>query len=106
MALADRAVDELRASGGRLRRVALSGLESLTPSELRVARLAASGRTNREIASELFLSVSTIEMHMTRLLRKLDIASRADLPQELTAGKAAAGSNDAITSVSPQPSSR
>jgi tetratricopeptide (TPR) repeat protein len=52
--LAERAETELLATGARPRRIALSGLESLTPSERRVAELAADGGTNREIAQALF----------------------------------------------------
>jgi DNA-binding CsgD family transcriptional regulator len=81
--LAQRAREELRAAGGRLRRSALSGPESLTPSEARVARMAAAGRSNREIAQALFLTVRTIEMHLTNAYAKLEIASRSELPKAL-----------------------
>jgi DNA-binding CsgD family transcriptional regulator len=76
---AERAREEIAASGGRLRREPLSGVESLTPSEHRIAQLAARGLTNRQIAQELFLSKKTVEMHMGRVFRKLDVRSRAQL---------------------------
>ncbi len=57
--LAARARDELVAAGGRPRRPAISGVEALTASELRVARLAAEGATNREIAQRLFVTQKT-----------------------------------------------
>jgi DNA-binding CsgD family transcriptional regulator len=82
-ALADRAREELLAAGGRPRRDALSGRGSLTASERRVAAMAAEGLGNREIAQALFLSVKTIEVHLTRAYRKLGVASRAELPRAL-----------------------
>jgi DNA-binding CsgD family transcriptional regulator len=84
--IARRARDELHVTGARLRNVYLSGAESLTPAELRIARLAADGLTNREIAQRLFLTRKTVEMHMSRCLRKLDISSRKDLPAAIGAG--------------------
>lgn len=78
-ALAERAADELRASGARPRRRAISGLDALTPSERRVAELASAGRTNREIAQELFVTLATVETHLTRVYRKLDLDGRAGL---------------------------
>jgi DNA-binding CsgD family transcriptional regulator len=79
----ERARDELTATGAKPRRVMLSGVESLTPSELRVARLAASGMGNREIAQDLFVSVKTVETHLGSAYRKLDISSRTELPEAL-----------------------
>ena len=75
--------DELRASGARLRRDRTSGAGALTPAEERVAREAASGYTNREIAQRLFISPKTVEMHLQRSYRKLDISSRVDLTAAL-----------------------
>ena len=75
--LAETARSELRASGIRLRREAASGADALTPSERRIADMAAAGLSNPEIAQELFLTVKTIEMHLTRVYRKLDIGRRA-----------------------------
>ena len=74
--LVERARDELRAAGARPRREAVSGLEALTASELRVARLAAAGRTNSEIAQELWLSVKTVETHLSHAYGKLDLAGQ------------------------------
>ena len=73
------AEEELRATGARPRRLVLSGAEALTPSERRVAGLAAGGLTNRQIAQELFLSPKTVEMHLAASYRKLDVGSRHDL---------------------------
>lgn len=83
-ALADRAADELRASGARPRRRAISGIDALTPSERRVADLAASGRTNREIAEQLFITMVTVETHLTRVYRKLDLDGRTSLADALS----------------------
>ena len=81
--LARRARDELRASGARPRRAALSGVESLTASEHRVAVLAAHGRSNREIAQELYVTQRTVETHLTHVFQKLHIGSRAELARTL-----------------------
>jgi DNA-binding CsgD family transcriptional regulator/tetratricopeptide (TPR) repeat protein len=81
--LADRAAQELRASGARPRKRAVTGFDALTPSELRVARLAAEGRSNREIAQELFVTMATVETHLTRVYRKLDLDGRERLPGAL-----------------------
>jgi DNA-binding CsgD family transcriptional regulator len=81
--LVDWARDELRASGFRPRRLAVTGRGALTPSELRVAELAAAGRTNPEIAQALFVTVRTVEMHLSSTYRKLGISSRAQLPDAL-----------------------
>ena len=58
-------------------------LEALTPSERRVAALAAEGQSNREIAQSLFLTVKTVETHLSSAYRKLDIRSRRDLAHAL-----------------------
>jgi DNA-binding CsgD family transcriptional regulator len=84
-ALAERARTELRASGARPRRELRSGRDALTPSELRVARLAAEGRSNREIAQELFVTRKTVETHMSQILQKLDIKSRTAIATALEA---------------------
>jgi DNA-binding CsgD family transcriptional regulator len=81
--LAARADLELRATGARPRRIALRGLESLTPSERRVAELAAHGPTNREIAQALFVTPRTVEVHRTNAYRKLGISSRSQLATAL-----------------------
>jgi DNA-binding CsgD family transcriptional regulator len=77
--LAERAERELLATGARPRRIALSGLASLTPSERRVAEMAAEGPTNREIAQALFVTQRTVEVHLTSIYRKLAISSRSQL---------------------------
>ncbi len=84
-ALADRTRSELRASGVRPRREALSGVDSLTPSERRVADLAAAGRTNREIAQELYVTPKTVEVHLSNTYRKLEISGRRELSSALAA---------------------
>ena len=66
---------------------AATGVEALTPSELRVARLAAEGRTNREIACELYVTLKAIEGHLARAYAKLGIGSRRQLARALAAGK-------------------
>ena len=71
--------DELRAAGVRPRRTALSGIESLTPSERRVAELVAQGLGNAEIAQALFVTRRTVEYHLTNAFRKLGVASREEL---------------------------
>ena len=82
----DRARDELRATGARPRRERLSGPASLTASERRVAQLAVEGRTNRQIAQELFVTMKTVEMHLSNAYRKLDIGSRGELEGALSEG--------------------
>ena len=86
-ALAARARSELHAAGGRPRTTALTGVESLTPSERRVADLAAAGRTNRDIAQELFVTPKTVERHLGGVYRKLGIATRQRLRSALANGR-------------------
>ncbi len=81
--LAARAESELLATGARPRRIALSGVDSLTPSERRVAEMAAQGPTNREIAQALFVTQRTVEVHLTSIYRKLAISSRSQLAAAL-----------------------
>ena len=82
-ALVERAERELLATGARPRRVALSGVASLTPSERRIAEMAAEGPTNREIAQTLFITQRTVEVHLTSIYRKLAITSRSQLAAAL-----------------------
>ena len=87
--LAELAETELLATGARPRRIALSGVESLTPSERRVAEMAAEGSTNRQIAQDLFVTTKTVEVHLSSVYRKLDIASRTQLAAALADAPAA-----------------
>jgi len=83
IALTERTRTELIAAGGRPRRLVLSGLDSLTPSERRVAQFAADGMSNREIAQNLFITTRTVEGHLTHAYEKLAITSREQLPAAL-----------------------
>lgn len=83
-ALERRALDEQRAAGMRPRRPARSGADSLSPSELRVAGMAAAGQTNREIAQALFVTPKAVEWHLTNAYRKLGVRSRRDLSRVLS----------------------
>lgn len=82
-ALEERVRTELAATGARPRKAALSGIESLTPSELRVARMAADGMTNPEIAQALVVSPKTVETHMRHVFQKLDVDRRTQLADRL-----------------------
>jgi ATP/maltotriose-dependent transcriptional regulator MalT len=77
--LADRAAEELRASGEVARRHPPSGISGLSPRERQVARLAAAGHSNGEVAARLFLSQKTVEYHLHKVFTKLGVASRTDL---------------------------
>lgn len=81
--LAERAYEELEATGARPRKIIRSGVEELTPSERRVARMAASGMRNKEIAQALFVTVRTVETHLRHAYQKLDISSRSELAAAL-----------------------
>ena len=82
--LAARAHAELRGTGGRrVRDRPHSGREALTPTEARVAALAAEGRSNAEVAALLFVTVKTVEWHLGRAYRKLGIGSRRQLAEAL-----------------------
>jgi DNA-binding CsgD family transcriptional regulator len=87
--IADHARQELVAAGGKPRRDAIRGPGALTPSELRVAQLAAAGQTNRQIAQALFVTQRTVEIHLTSTYGKLGISSRAELTAALGTGTAA-----------------
>jgi DNA-binding CsgD family transcriptional regulator len=82
-ALEEHAQTELAATGARPRRLMLSGVESLTPSERRVAEMAADNMTNKDIAQALFVTPKTVEVHLSSVYRKLEITSRAQLPGAL-----------------------
>jgi DNA-binding CsgD family transcriptional regulator len=81
--VARRAREELGAAGGRPRRTRIYGIQALTASELRVARRAADGRTNREIAQELFVTMKAVEKHLASVYRKLGVEGRATLAGRL-----------------------
>jgi DNA-binding CsgD family transcriptional regulator len=81
--VAARAHDELVAAGARPRRDPTESRTNLTASELRVARMAADGMTNRGIAQALFLTENTIETHLRSVFRKLEIHSRSQLARAL-----------------------
>jgi DNA-binding CsgD family transcriptional regulator len=82
-ALTEQARSEMALAGARPRRDAAHGRDALTARELHVARMAAEGKTNREIAQDLFVSLRTVETHLTHVYRKLSIDSRAALAQVL-----------------------
>ena len=84
-ALVTQGNDELAATGAHRRTVMLSGLDELTPSERRVAQMAADEMSNKEIAQALFVTVKTVEQHLGRVYRKLDIGSRRELGAALAA---------------------
>ena len=83
IALAERARTELAASGARSRNAMLSGVESLTPSERRVAELGSGGLTRRQMAESLFVTPKTVEYHLRHIYRKLDISSREELAEAM-----------------------
>jgi DNA-binding CsgD family transcriptional regulator len=81
--LVDAAQEELTLTGARPRRILRTGVDALTPSEKRVAEMAASGMTNKAIAQALFVTLRTVEMHLTNAYGKLEISSRRELPEAL-----------------------
>jgi DNA-binding CsgD family transcriptional regulator/tetratricopeptide (TPR) repeat protein len=83
LGLAERANDELAATGARPRKVLQTGLDALTASERRMAQLAADGMSNKEIAQTLFVTIKTVEMHLSHAYRKLEISSRTQLDTAL-----------------------
>jgi DNA-binding NarL/FixJ family response regulator len=84
--LVDDTVGELRRAGFRPRRHLLTGPDSLTLSERRVAELAAEGATNSDISQALFVSQKTVELHLTNVYRKLAVDGRHQLPTALATG--------------------
>jgi ATP/maltotriose-dependent transcriptional regulator MalT len=78
--LARQVRDELLAAGGRPRRSHVTGVGALTPMERRMGQLAARGRSNSQIAHELYVTTKTVEWHLANVFRKLGVASRQELP--------------------------
>lgn len=81
--LAERADNELRSSGVSSRNALRAGVDELTASEHRVATMAASGLTNKQIAQALFVTDKTVETHLYRSYQKLGVGSRAELSAAL-----------------------
>ncbi len=81
---AERARRELRAAGEQVR-PHLTPVTGLTPQELQVALLVVDGVSNREAAAALFISPKTVEVHLTRIYRKLGVRSRTQLARALRA---------------------
>jgi DNA-binding NarL/FixJ family response regulator len=86
---AERARQELRASGEASRSRSADAIDHLTPQELQIAQLAARGLSNREIGQQLYLSHRTVGFHLYRIFPKLDVTSRAQLGAALATGRLA-----------------
>jgi DNA-binding CsgD family transcriptional regulator len=96
---AERARTELRASGETARKRDPSTLADLTPQELQVARLVGKGSSNKEVASQLFLSPRTVEYHLRKVFMKLEISSRNELVRHHLTHGAEEGSGEVALGV-------
>jgi DNA-binding CsgD family transcriptional regulator len=85
----ERTRHELTATGERSQARAASVTGHLTPQELQIAALVADGKGNKDVAATLFLSVRTVEFHLSRIYRKLAVPNRATLASRLAAGSPA-----------------
>ena len=95
--IANQARGELIAAGAKPRRDAITGRDALTASELRVARLAAEGLTNREIAQALLITTKTAKAHLSRVYHKLAITRRSQLADALTGQLVGSGEDPRAT---------
>jgi DNA-binding CsgD family transcriptional regulator len=83
LAFAERALQELRATGETVRKRRDDTRDDLTPQEDLIARLAVEGQTNREIGAQLFISPRTVEWHLRKVFIKLGVTSRRGLRNSL-----------------------
>jgi DNA-binding CsgD family transcriptional regulator len=84
-AFARRAEREVLATGEHARKRTVATLGDLTPQEAQISRLVAEGHSNREIAAQFFISPSTVEYHLHKVFRKLDVKTRTQLASRLQA---------------------
>jgi DNA-binding CsgD family transcriptional regulator len=101
--LRDRAAEELKATGARVSRPALTGVDALTASEHRIASMAALGMSNRDIAQALFITVKTVEMHLGRAYNKLNLNGRTQLTTALADGATPADGEPSTPIAGPTP---